>query len=282
MLELRHLQYLTAIAEEGTLSAAAEKLHVTQPALTRAVQRLEQDVGLTLFNRAKNRVTLNEAGVYAVAYAKDVLEAAERMEASLERYRRSLTTLTVGSCAPGPTFPLIPRLTALYQDMTISSILQSEDALMEGLRKGVYQLIALTHPWKEQGVLCRPYVKEELMVCLPEQHPLASRKQLRLSDLEGLTMLLSSGIGIWEDLHKKIKNVHYIVQSDRKTLKELIAASDLPNFVTNLSINYHISTVPEGRVAVPLIDRDAVVQFYLCARQKDRKLLEAAGEENEK
>ena len=280
MLELRHLQYLKTIAEEGTLSAASEKLHVTQPALTRAVQRLEQDMGLTLFERAKNRVTLNEVGVYAVECAKDVLEAAERMEAGMERYRRSLTTLTVGSCAPGPTFPLIPRLTALYQDMIISSVLQPENTLMDGMRKGAYQLIALSHPWKEQGVLWRPYVKEALMVCLPARHPLASRKQLRLSDLEGLTMLVFSGIGIWEDLHRKIKNVHYIVQSDRKTLKDLIAASDLPNFITNLSMSYHISTVPEGRVVIPLSDPEATVQFYLCARQKDRKLLDAAAEES--
>ena len=61
---------MTAIAEEGTLFVAAEKLHVSRPALTRAVQRLEQDTGLTLFERAKNRATLNEAGVYAVECAK--------------------------------------------------------------------------------------------------------------------------------------------------------------------------------------------------------------------
>ena len=275
MPERRYLQYLTAIADEGTLSAAAEKLHVTQPALTRSIQRLEQEIGLKLFDRTKNRVTLNEAGEYTVECARNVLDSVAQMEARLESYRRSLTTLTVGSCAPGPFFPLIPRLTALYQDMAISSVLQSEEELKEGMLKGTFQLIVLTHPWEEKGILSRAYVRETLMVSLPNHHPLASRKQLRLSDLEGLTMLLSTGLGIWEEVHtKKTKNVHYIVQNDRKVLKDLVAASDLPNFVTNLSIMYNISTVPEGRIALPFTDSEAAVQFYVCARQKNRKLLD--------
>ena len=280
MTELRYLQYLAVIAEEGTLSAAAEKLHVTQPALTRAMQRLEDEIGLSLFERSKNRVALNDAGKLAVECAKTVLGSAAQMDARMERYRRSLTTLTVGCCAPGPTFPLIPRLTSLYPDMTISSVLHPEEILKEEMRKGLFRLIALTRHWEEQDILCRPYFRETLMVSLPKSHPLAEQKQLRLSDLEGLTMLLSTGLGIWEDLHKNtIKNVHYIVQSDRKALNDLILASDLPNFVTNLSRMY-ISQIPENRVAVPLVDPEATVQFYLCARKKDRKLLDAAIERN--
>lgn len=280
MPELRHLEYLAAIAEEGTFSAAAEALHITQPALTRMMQRLEEELGLELFERTKNRAELNEAGRLAVECAKTVLESAAQMSDRMERYRRSLTTLAVGSCAPGPTFPMIPRLTALYPDMTISSVLLPEDTLREELLRGTFQVIALSHPLREEGILCRPYVKENLMVSLPLTHPLANKKKMQISNLAGLTMLLSSGLGIWQELHeKKMKDVQFIVQSDRKTLNELIAASDIPNFVTNLSIQYHISTVSENRVAIPLTDPEATVQFYLCAKKKDKKLLDSVTEE---
>ena len=279
MPELRHLEYLVAIAEEGTFSAAAEALHITQPALTRMMQRLEEELGLELFERTKNRAELNEAGKLAVDCAKTVLESARQMTDRMERYRRSLTTLTIGSCAPGPTFTLIPRLTALHPEMTISSVLHPEDVLREGLLDGTFQMIALSRPWQGTDVLCRGYVRENLMVSLPRSHPLANRKELRISDLEGLTMLLSSGLGIWQELHKKkMKDVHFIVQSDRKALHELISASDLPNFVTNLSRQY-ISYVPENRVAIPLTDPEATVQFYLCARKKHKKLLDSVAEE---
>lgn len=278
MPELRHLEYLIAIAEEGTFSSAAEALHVTQPALTRMMQRLEAELGLELFERTKNRAELNEAGRLAVECAKTVLESAAQMTDRMERYRRSLTTLTIGSCAPGPTFALIPRLTALHPEMTISSVLHPEDTLRKGLLNGTFQIIALSHPWKETDVLCRSYVRENLMVSLPRSHPLANRKALQISDLAGLTMLLSSGLGIWQELHeKKMKNVHFIVQSDRKALHELITASDIPNFVTNLSRQY-VSFVPENRVAIPLIDPEATVQFWLCSYKKHRKLLDSVTE----
>ena len=279
MPELRHLEYLVAIAEEGTFSAAAEALHITQPALTRMMQRLEAELGIALFERTKNRAELNEAGKLAVECAKTVLESAAQMSDRMERYRRSLTTLMIGSCAPGPTFTLIPRLTALYPDRTISSVIQPEEVLRESLVNETFQLIALSHPWQERDVLCHSYVRESLMVSLPRTHPLAKRKNLQISDLAGLTMLLSSGLGIWQELHeKKMKDVHFIIQSDRKALHELITASDLPNFVTNQSRQY-ISFVPENRIAVPLTDPEATVQFYLCARKKHAKLLDSVTEE---
>lgn len=279
MPELRHLEYLAAIAEEGTFSAAAEALHITQPALTRMMQRLEEELGLELFNRTKNRAELNEAGRLAVECAKTVLESASQMTERMELYRQSLTTLTIGSCAPGPTFTLIPRMTALHPEMTISSVLHPEEVLLTGLQKGTFQMVVLSHPWQEKDVLCRSYVRESLMVSLPRTHPLAERKELRISDLAGLTMLLSSGLGIWQELHeKKMKDVHFIVQNDRKALHELISASDLPNFVTNLSRQY-ISFVPENRIAIPLADPEATVQFYLCAGKKYKKLLDSITEE---
>ena len=279
MPELRHLEYLVAIAEEGTFSAAAEALNITQPALTRMMQRLEEELGLELFERTKNRAELNEAGRLAVECAKTVLESAAQMTDRMESYRRSLTTLTIGSCAPGPTFTLIPRLTALHPEMTISSVLQPEDMLREGLLNGTFQMIVLSHPCQEKDILCRNYVRENLMVSLPRTHPLAGRQELRISDLAGLTMLLSSGLGIWQELHeKKMKDVHFIIQSDRKVLHELISASDLPNFVTNLSRQY-LSFVPENRVAIPLTDPEATVQFYLCIKKKNIKMLDSVTEE---
>ncbi len=279
MPELRHLEYLVCIAEEGTFSSAAKALHVSQPALTRAMQRLEEELGVRLFERTKNRAELNEAGKLAVEGARSVLSSAEQMTERMERYRRSLTTVTIGSCAPGPTFTLIPRMTSLYPELTISSVLQPEGTLPEGLRSGAFGMIVLSHPWQEPDILCRPYIRESLMVSLPRTHPLADRETLRISDLKGLTMLLSSGLGIWQDLHeKKMKDVHFIVQSDRKTLRELVTASDIPNFVTDISRKY-VSFVPENRVAIPLADEEACVQFYLCAGKKHRKMLNRILEE---
>ncbi|MCR5468547.1 MAG: LysR family transcriptional regulator [Lachnospiraceae bacterium] len=272
-MELRNLEYLKKISDEGTFLAAAESLHVSQPALTRAMQKLEDELGLTLFDRTKNNAKINEAGMLAVECAEDVLDRVAEMMGRMENYKKSLTTLSVGSCAPGPTFELIPRLTSLYPEMTISSVIQPENTLVEGLLNDNYRLIVLSKPCSEENVLCLPYVRESLMVSLPKKNPLAKRDKLYFSDLKGLNILSSTNLGIWQEIHDtKMKGANFIVQPDRKTLHELIAASDLPNFVTNLSKQY-VSYVPENRVAIPLDEPDASVQFYICALKKNKKIV---------
>ena len=80
MFDLAQLEHLVKIAEYGTISAAARQLHLSQPSLTRSMQRLEESFGTPLFTHEKNRVTLNEAGNLAVEQARNVLSAAESMD----------------------------------------------------------------------------------------------------------------------------------------------------------------------------------------------------------
>ena len=93
MFELSQLQQLIAVAEEGTLSAAAEKLHISQPALSRSMQKLEEHFDAPLFSRTKNRMTLNDTGICAVQGARRVVEAAQSFDDSVHEKIRSLTRL---------------------------------------------------------------------------------------------------------------------------------------------------------------------------------------------
>ena len=273
MLELQHLEYLTVIAEEGTMSAAAERLHLSQPALSRSMQRLEASLGLSLFDRGKNRVELNEAGLLAVAHAKAVLSVADEMEQRMKDYKRSLTTITIGSCAPGPLWQLTPEISGRFPGMTLSTYLK-ENRLLDDLKKDVCQIAILDHPVDEAGLICRPYVAESLSILLPKHHPLASKSGLYLSDLDGITMLVYAHLGIWQKLHDdKMQQIHFIVQHDRTAFNELISASQLPCFSTNLSIQF--TQAAENRTAVPILDPEAQIRFYLCAKKKNRKYIEA-------
>ena len=73
MIELYQLEQLVTIAKAGTISKAAEILLISQPGLTRSIQRLEDELGLKLFDRKKNKITLNDNGIMAVEYAKKYL-----------------------------------------------------------------------------------------------------------------------------------------------------------------------------------------------------------------
>ena len=143
---------------------------------------------------------------------------------------------------------------------------------MEDLLKDACQIAILDHPEEGPGLVCRPYVTESLSILLPKSHPLASREGLYLSELEGITMLVYAHLGIWQKLlDEKMQHVHFIVQQDRASFNELISASQLPCFSTNLSVQS--AAVLENRVAVPILDPEAQICFYLCVKKKNQKLL---------
>lgn len=79
MIEFNQLEHLVAIAKNKTISKAAEELLISQPGLTRSMQRLEHDLGLSLFDRKKNKIELNENGKLAVEFAKKLLDGREEM-----------------------------------------------------------------------------------------------------------------------------------------------------------------------------------------------------------
>ena len=102
MFELYQLEQLLIVAECGTLSGAAEKLHLSQPALSRSMQKLEEELQVTLFDRQKNKISLNENGKLAIELARRVVEQANDLMEQVRAFDRSQRTIFIGSCAPAP------------------------------------------------------------------------------------------------------------------------------------------------------------------------------------
>ena len=89
MIEFNQLKHLVAIAKNKTISKAAEELLISQPGLTRSMQRLEEDLGLSLFNRKKNKIELNDNGLLAVEFAKKLLDGREEMIKELTKHNQN-------------------------------------------------------------------------------------------------------------------------------------------------------------------------------------------------
>ncbi|MBR1420908.1 MAG: LysR family transcriptional regulator [Selenomonadaceae bacterium] len=126
MIDLQQLIYLKTVAECGTISKAAEILHVSQPAISRAIQRLEEDLQVKIFNRNRNRVELNENGGLALKFAEKILEDSKEMIEQIRAFDRSRRTISIGSIAPAPMIDLIPTLNRLFPDQIISTELIDE------------------------------------------------------------------------------------------------------------------------------------------------------------
>lgn len=273
MPELNQLSQLVAVADSGTLSRAAELLHISQPALTRSIQRLEAEWQVTLFDRQKNRVTLNKTGVLAVQHARRVLQDVEAMTDSVQAFARSQRTLSIGSCAPAPILELLNHLPGQLLDMATASETVAPEQLLPGLEKGTYQIVITDHPVEAPGVLCRELCTERLYLTVPPAHPLAAKTEgVYAEDLAGETMLLYKEIGVWKRFHtEKMSQTHFIIQDQNDTFAALLRASALPAFATNLT--FRRPERHENRIAIPFLDPEAAVTFYCCVKKENRAYL---------
>lgn len=272
MVELYQLVQLTAIAKYGTLSKASEELHLSQSALSRSMQKLEEELQVTLFTRTKNKMALNENGQLAVTHAKKVLSDLQVLTEQVRHLDRSRHTIFVGSCAPAPLWEIVPALSSLYPDLTISTEMKEEDLLLQGLQDGTYQLIILPHPLKQDGVNCIKYMEEHLMFSLPPAHPLSGSKALHFKDLNGETMLLRSKIGFWHHTHEKMMpDTHFLVQEENYAFDELVRLSALPSFTSDIVIRREGRTA--NRVIVPILDDEANITYYCLLKKENQNLL---------
>ena len=136
MIEIHLLEQLVAFADCGTLSGAAEKLHISQPALSRSMQRLEEELGVTLFERQRSRLTLNDMGELAVRYARNLLLQENAMIQQIREADRKKRTISVGSCAPVLIPDSVSLLSRLFEGMTISTELTGDPRLPGLLSEG--------------------------------------------------------------------------------------------------------------------------------------------------
>ncbi len=274
MFELHQLEQLIAVAECGTLSQAAGKLHISQPALSRSIQKLESELQAELFLRSKNKIELNDNGKLAVECARKVVGQAEDMVEQVRSYDRNQRTIFIGSCAPAPLWELSPVLSSLYPDKAISTEMKEPDQLLQGLMRSDYQIIILPEPVESDELYCTRWGEEHLMFSLPPAHPLSGSKALHLKDMDGETMLLFSRIGFWQRIpSEKMTSSHFLVQQNTYDFEELIRHSALPYFSSDLAVKQQ---GPEpNRIFIPILDPEANITYYLAVKKQSRKKFSA-------
>ena len=271
MFELAQLEQLLAFAKHETLSGAAEELLISQPALSRSMQRLEGEIGAPLFDRRKNKIFLNDNGKLAVEFAEKIMFDVHNMPERIREYDRSKRTVYTGSCAPAPMWKLSHELSEIYPELTISTELKSNDDILQGLTDGMYNIVISVEPACDTDILCYEYLTEHLMLSLPPAHPLAMYKEVSFSQINGETMLLYSDIGFWHDIcAEKLPDNNFIVQHEREAFTSLVQMSALPSFTSDIVTDSH----EVNRVIVPIKDKEANPTFYILIKKKDRERFE--------
>lgn len=259
MIDLNELSQLVAFADLGTLSRVAEEFHVSTPSITRSMQHLEEDFGVPLFLRGKNKIELNETGKAAVKAARRLLQEAEAALHQVREFDARQHTIVIRSCAPAPLWELQRELNTKRPGMMISSVICQNNEVLAAWQDGSCDMAIL--PFSIEGA--RLFMKENLFVCVPPDHELAKHETLTYSDINGFNFLLRTELGFWDALcREKMPASKFLVQPDDAVFDELVKASSLPCFTTDY---FGCQNYPD-RVNIPLADEEAHVTFYLAEK----------------
>mgnify|MGYP001027206186 FL=1 len=191
---LTELRYIVTLAQQQHFGQAAKLCHVSQPTLSIAVKKLEQELGIELFERSKNSVRPTPIGEQVIDQAQRVLEESASIKDIASAGRDQLKTpLYVGAIFTiGPyLFPhFIPELQKAVPQMPLVVEEGFTATLRQRLRKGELDVIIVALPFHEPDVVTQPLYSEPFVVLMPENHPLAKKKQIAPKDLEKENVLL--------------------------------------------------------------------------------------------
>jgi DNA-binding transcriptional LysR family regulator len=177
MIDLRHLKYFIAVAEELHFRRAAERLHIAQPGLSQQVQALERQLGVELLQRSRRRVQLTFAGRTLLEEGRRVLALLERAEVLTGLAGQGeIGHLTIGVIRSA-TFGILPRLLHEYRGRCPAVALIVRDLVsavqVEGLRRGEIDVGLVRTPVNTDGLIARAISRDQVAVVAPEMHPLA-------------------------------------------------------------------------------------------------------------
>lgn len=272
VLETFLLEQLDAFARTGTLSRAAEELHITQPALSRNMKKLEESIGVPLFDRANRKISLNATGEVAARCARRALDANRKVTEMSRDFDRKQRAVVVGSPSLLPLADVVLALRDRFPERHFASEVVEDADLLAGLRSHAYHLAGFHGRPHGDQLFCKPLFEERLGVLVPREHPWASRDSIAFEEIGSSNIISSVGTGHWgEIVQQHVHPGNLLIQQNLSALSDLIRSSSMPTFWSDRMERRGMDQFE--RILVPISDDDALAVYYLACLASEKKHL---------
>lgn len=282
-IELRHLHYFLAVADEQHFGRAAARIGIAQPPLSQQMQRLEATLGVELFDRSQRHATLTAAGRALAARAPAVLEAVAALRVDARQAalgKAGVLRVGVGASA---ALGILPEMIARFRARYPAVVVQLDDATSkphgERLRQRLIDVALLREIAPIEGVRSEVVRDERLLVVLPRAHRLARRETLRLAQLRNEPFVLfprEASPSFYDELMAGCARAGY-------TPRIVEQATEWPTVAGMVAAGIGITVAPESVAVMPregaayvrLRDTDVRVQLLAVSRDEDDPLVDA-------
>jgi LysR family hydrogen peroxide-inducible transcriptional activator len=245
---LTELRYIVAVARERHFGRAAEACFVSQPTLSVAIKKLEEELDVKIFERGSTEVSMTTLGEAIVRQAQSVIEQAQGIREIAKRGKDPLAgPLRMGIIYTiGPY--LLPELVRHSIERTPQMPLMLQEnftvKLLDMLRTGELDCAIMAEPFPEQGLAVAPLYDEPFMVAVPRLHPLASRSAISTDELKQQTMLLLGTGHCFRDHVLEVCPEFARFSSDTEGIKKSFEGSSLETIKHMVAAGMGITVVP--------------------------------------
>ncbi len=194
-MEMHQVRYFLAVAETLNFTRAAERMNVAQPSLTRAILKLEDELGGPLFNRERNNTHLTELGRIMLPHLKAAAEAAEQARAQAAGFQKRETGQLIVAVEQGmalrPLLALLSTLAAEIRGLEISVVSSDRDGVMALLSEGKAECGLMSQPASAPDRLNAMHLFDDVpVIAFQHDHPFAEREAISMADLDGIDLIV--------------------------------------------------------------------------------------------
>ncbi|GEO62939.1 LysR family transcriptional regulator [Companilactobacillus nantensis] len=273
MIENYLLEELVTFAKYKTLAATAQNLSVTQPTVTRGMQKLEAEFGVKLFNRQPNRLVLTKTGQLAAQEAEKILNQNQQMILTVRKFDNSQKVVKVASIAPGPMI-VLNQLT-LPKSVQLNNDFIHQNTIIDNLKQHNFSLIFTNQEIMTSEIESRYIGTEKLSVNLDKFTYLANQTSVTFKELQGTSFVVLTDIGVWKQIiQQEIPDAKFLYQNQVDSFTEITKYSNFPYFSTNLSKIDSTHQNDDDRVNLPISDEKAQMPFYASYLKEQRQLVQ--------
>ncbi|RAW00856.1 LysR family transcriptional regulator [Pseudochryseolinea flava] len=195
-MEIRHLKLIKAIAEEGSITKAIDKLHLTQSALSHQLREAEYQLGTPIFTRTKKKMTLTKAGEKIYATASEVLEKLESAETQIKKMIYGETGEIKLSAECYSSYHWLPSVMKqfhqLYPNVDLQLVMSATHYPLQKLLAGELDIAITTDPIKDVKLQYTELFQDEMVVVVPAGHEWASKKFVAAEDFSDACLIIHS------------------------------------------------------------------------------------------
>ncbi len=284
-MELRHIRYFLAVAEEMNFTRAAEKLCIAQPPLSRQIKDLEEELGVTLFVRRPHALQLTEEGVLFHQYALQIMNLVDRSTEEIHEIKGglfgTLYLATVEGSAPRLLSEWIAGFGQLHPNVQYNLWNGNSDDVINRVMKELCELAVIMEPYNAEGVEALPVFKEPWIAILPVGHPLAQKEgdTLEAQDLLPYDLIIPSRSSRLDEINSWFADTGRL-PTIRCRMAHMLTAYELTRQGVGISIypaaSGSLSCYPD--VSVKEIVKPAVTASYVLIWNKSHQLSHVAQE----